>query len=74
MDVIFLRRKISQKSIDLLFLAPSKGHKENDPLLQQPISYYKQLAQLVKLVANTRVARDNYFYGGFIKFFFFLTI
>ena len=24
-----------------------------------------------KLTANLRVARNNYFYGGFIKFFFF---
>ena len=26
---------------------------------------------LVVLAANPRVARDNYFYGGFINFFFF---
>ena len=26
--------------------------------------------KLNKLAANPRVARDNYFYGGFINFFF----
>ena len=26
------------------------------------------------LATNPRIARDNYFYGGFIKIFFFFTI
>ena len=29
---------------------------------------------LFKLAVNPRIARDNYFYGGFINFFFFYNL
>ena len=48
------------------------GNLENvkDLLDSELIIDYVVPPLLLQLAANPRVARDNYFYGGFINFFF----